>query len=107
MKTKLSIVLMFVLMLFASSMMAQNDGTPAGGDSKAACACCNHTGANAQSCCKDGKGCDMKDGKMACRKDCCKDMAKGKSCCKHGKCEMAKASKSCCGESCKMKSKAS
>jgi hypothetical protein len=119
-KAKYAIAVMFVLMLFALGLVAQTAATPAASDSKAACAGCNHTDdAAMQSCCKDGKGCDMKDaaasagaagaGKMACQKDCCqgmKDMAKGKSCCKDGKCEMAKGDKNCCGASCK-KNKAS
>jgi len=102
MKAKYAIAVMFVIMLFALSLVAQTGTTPATTDNKAACACCSSTGATAQSCSKDGKCCDMKDGKMACAKDCCKDMAKDKSCCKDGKCEMAKAGKSCCGASCKM-----
>lgn len=107
MKAKTAIVLMFVVMWFALGLVAQT-AAPATTDNKATCACCNQTGADAQSCCKDAKCCDMKDGKMACTKDCCKDMtkdmAKGKSCCKDGKCEMAKAKngKNCCGASCKM-----
>ncbi len=106
MRPKYAIFVMFVVMLFALGLIAQTapnpNSTPTG--KKAACACCNQTTADAKDadCCKDGKCCDMKDGKMACTKDCCKDMAKGKSCCKDGKCEMAKAGKHCCGDTCKM-----
>ncbi len=103
MKAKYAMFVMFVVMLFALGMMAQTSAAPApAGDTKAACSCCNHSNADAANCCKDGKGCQTKDGKMACTKDCCKDMAKDKSCCKDGKCEMAKAGKNCCGASCKM-----
>ena len=107
MKAKFQIAVMFVVMLFSLAMVAQTSTAPAASTDKA-CACCSHDGAAAADCCKDGKCCDMKDGKMSCTKDCCKDMAKGKSCCKDGKCEMAKADKPCCGKSCKMsKDKAS
>jgi hypothetical protein len=110
MKAKYSIFLMFVVMVFSLFLVAQDTKAPAATDNKAACACCgDHSSADMKSCCNDGKGCEMKDGKMACKKDCCKDMkmADGKSCCKDGKCEMAKGDKKCCGDSCKMKSKAS
>lgn len=111
MKPKFAMLMMFLVMLFSLAMVAQDKaGTPA--DQKSACACCSHDGTAAADCCKDGKGCDMKDGKMSCNADCCKDMAKGKSCCKKmakgkscckdGKCEMAKGDKPCCGNSCKM-----
>lgn len=101
---------MFVVLLFAFSVMAQTKALPgtSGYKDTVACACCNQASADAKSCCKesecckDGKCCDAKDGKTACTKDCCKDMAKGKSCCKDGKCEMAKADKPCCGTQCKM-----
>lgn len=96
---------MLVVMLFALGMVAQTATAPATTGSKAACACCGTASAAMKDCCHQGKGCAMKDGKMACTKDCCKDMAQAKSCCKDGKCEMAKG-KSCCGASCKM-SKAS
>ncbi len=110
MKAKNAIFAMFLILLFAAGLFAQTAAvpTPVPADSKAACACCNQTGADAKSCCKgsecckDGKCCETKDGKMACTKDCCKDMAKAKACCKDGKCDMAKAGKQCCGASCKM-----
>ncbi|HEX8926658.1 MAG TPA: hypothetical protein VF786_12745 [Terriglobales bacterium] len=111
MKPKFALIVMFFVMLFSLAMVAQ-DSSAKPSDGKAACACCSHDGAAAADCCKDGKCCDMKDGKMDCGKDmakaksCCKKMAKGKSCCKDGKCEMAKGDKPCCGKSCKM-SKAS
>ena len=110
MKPKYAIFVMFVVMLFALGMVAQSAAPVPSTDDKAACSCCGHDGASADAkscgkdCCKDGKCCDMKDGKMSCNKDCCKDMAKGKSCCKDGKCEMAKGGKhkGCCGDHCKM-----
>ena len=115
MKPKFALIAMFIVMLFSLAMAAQdNSAKPA--DGKAACACCSSAGTAAADCCKDGKCCDMKDGKMSCKADCCKDMAngkscskkmaKGESCCKDGKCAMAKGDRPCCGKSCKM-SKAS
>lgn len=100
MKAIKAVSVVLAVMLFATLLIAQAAAPQAGASDEKACACCNHaSAADMKDCCK---GCDKKDGKMACQKDCCKDMAKGKTCCHDGKCEMAKSSKSCCGKSCKM-----